>query len=92
MVERAIFQSVASMIIPMTLIHTQVSLFQKIFARFPDVKPVYRRWGPTMAGLSLIPFLPFMIDKPVEDALEYCKERIHERWGKGSSGDKGKHE
>jgi hypothetical protein len=31
--ERAIFQSIASMLIPMCLIHTQVSVFQKIISR-----------------------------------------------------------
>jgi len=72
-VERAIFQSVASMLLPMFLIHRQVKLASVIVDKIPNVRPKVRKWGPTVAGLALIPFLPFMLDRPVEFCLEEGK-------------------
>lgn len=61
MTERGLFQSFASMIFPMFMIHSTVKFFQKrVFTHR------YQRWGPTFAGLALIPALPFILDKPVE--------------------------
>lgn len=76
-VERTIFQSLASIVLPMFIIHTQVKIFQKIFAKMPSVKPAIRKWGPTFAGFALIPFLP-IIDRPVEHCLDLGKEKIKE--------------
>jgi len=72
-VERAIFQSVASMLLPMFLIHNQVKVASMVVDRIPNVTPKVRKWGPTVAGLALIPFLPFFLDKPVEYCLEEGK-------------------
>ena len=30
-----------------------------------------RTWGPIGLGLAAVPFLPFVFDKPVENAVEY---------------------
>jgi len=78
LVERAIFQSIASMLLPMAIIHTQVKVFSKIFARLPELRPPVRKWGPTLSGLAIIPFLPFMLDKPVEMGLEFVKEKLYD--------------
>jgi len=64
--ERAIFQSAASMILPALTIHTTVHTFGKVFQRVGR----WQRWGPTFAGLAVVPFLPFMFDHPVEWVLE----------------------
>jgi len=82
-IERAIFQTFASMLIPMMLIHSTVSIFQKAFSRL-SVKPVYAKWGPTLAGLSVVPFLPFIIDQPVECVLEFCKSKVFAMMGRES--------
>jgi fission process protein 1 len=63
--ERSVFQAVASMALPALSIHTTVNLGKKFFGRIGR----FQKWGPTVAGLSLIPFLPFMFDHPVEHAL-----------------------
>jgi fission process protein 1 len=37
-----------------------------------DVKNVrIRTWGPIGLGLAAVPFLPYMFDKPVEEAVEW---------------------
>eukprot|EP00299_Pterocystis_sp_00344_P008732 c3425_g1_i1.p1 GENE.c3425_g1_i1~~c3425_g1_i1.p1 ORF type:complete len:244 (+),score=46.99 c3425_g1_i1:36-767(+) len=64
-VERSIFQAVASMLIPATLIHTQVHIFHKITHKIGR----FQRWGPSAAGLMLIPFFPLVLDEPVEHAV-----------------------
>jgi len=63
---RAIYQAVASMLLPAIAIHTQVVVFKNIF----DKVGRYQRWGPTIAGLLLIPLLPYIIDHPVEVGVE----------------------
>lgn len=75
MVKRAVFQSVASMALPMFTIHSIV----KYSARhvFASVKnPKIKGWGPTVMGLGIVPFLPFIFDHPVEYAVERIFEPI----------------
>jgi len=81
--ERSIFQSLASMIFPAMIIHTQVKIFQKILKRVG----LFQKWGPTVAGLAIVPFLPYVLDHPVESALHWCKVKIF-----GDSHEKSKHE
>jgi len=69
--ERMIFQSLASMLIPMFIIHSTVDVGKKLFN-----KTRFQRWGPTFLGLSLLPFLPFVVDPPVEHGLEFLKHRF----------------
>ncbi|KAI3662463.1 hypothetical protein MP638_003603 [Amoeboaphelidium occidentale] len=71
-VKRGIFQSLASMILPAITIHTQVHLFQKITQRIGK----FQKWGPTMAGLALVPALPFLFDHPIEHAVDAVFDRI----------------
>jgi len=78
--ERAIFQSVASMLLPMFIIHQTVHLCTAAVVKMPHLPVRVRRWGPTLTGMAVIPFLPFMIDKPVEHTVEKGKELIGELW------------
>lgn len=71
--ERATFQAVASMAIPAFMIHSQVKIVQRITNRFG----VAQRWGPSVAGLALIPFLPVLLDRPAELAIEWT---FHKLW------------
>jgi len=70
--ERLLFQSLASMIIPAFMIHTQVKFFQKVCKRVGR----FNKWGPTFAGLVLVPFLPLIIDHPVETTLHWVKKKL----------------
>lgn len=60
-----LFQGLASLVIPAVAIHQTVH-FTKHYTRGRRLGV----WAPTVAGLSLIPILPFTIDPPVELALE----------------------
>jgi len=72
MIKRTVFQSVASMALPAFMIHTQVRIFKKVFTKVGK----FQRWGPTVAGLALVPLLPFVIDHPVEHALNHIFDRV----------------
>jgi fission process protein 1 len=54
------------MALPALAIHTQVKMAQRVFQRWGR----YTKYGPTIAGLSLLPALPFLFDKPVEHLLD----------------------
>jgi len=41
----------------------------------------YQKWGPTLSGLALVPFLPFILDHPVEQAIHWAKLK----WFPGSN-------
>jgi len=65
--ERTAFQALASVILPFLIIHTQVHVFHKLLhARGGALA----KFGPTVAGLALIPLLPKICDEPVEHAIE----------------------
>lgn len=69
MVQRAIFQSVASMGLPAFTIHSIVRYSGRAMKNVKNVK--LRTWGPIGLGLAAVPALPFMFDKPVEEATEW---------------------
>ncbi|KAI9022679.1 mitochondrial 18 KDa protein-domain-containing protein [Hyaloraphidium curvatum] len=82
-VKRAVFQSMASMALPAFTIHQSVHLGSWAFKKY-STNPVMRRWGPTVLGLAVVPFLPYIFDEPVEIAVEKgfnmalgWKERLH---------------
>jgi len=54
--ERSLFQSIASMALPAFTIHTQVKLFKHVFNKAGK----YQKWGPTFMGFALIPFIPYL--------------------------------
>lgn len=65
-IERALFQSIASMALPAFTIHTQVR-FGKVFFKKLGI---FTKWGPTVSGFALIPLLPYLFDHPVEIGIE----------------------
>ncbi|KAF8351178.1 mitochondrial 18 KDa protein-domain-containing protein [Amanita rubescens] len=68
-VQRATFQSIASMALPAFTIHTVVSQAQKAFANTKNAR--VKAWGPTLTGLALVPMLPYLYDHPIEVATEH---------------------
>lgn len=69
MVQRAIFQGLASMGLPAFTIHSIVRYSGRALKDVKNVK--LRTWGPIGLGLSAVPALPYIFDEPVEKAVEY---------------------
>lgn len=69
MVQRGLFQSLASMGLPAFTIHSVVRYSTRAVK---DVKnKTIRTWGPIGLGLAVVPFLPTLFDEPVENAVEW---------------------
>lgn len=82
MVQRGIFQSVASMGLPAFTIH---SVVRYSGVAMKDVKnPRIRTWAPIGLGLAVVPFLPTVFDKPVEQAVEWIFQRGFRAFGEKS--------
>ncbi|KAK9435919.1 Mitochondrial 18kDa protein [Metarhizium brunneum] len=69
MVQRAIFQSIASMGLPAFTIHSVVRYSGRALKNAKNA--TIRTWGPIGLGLSVVPFLPRLFDEPVENAVEW---------------------
>ncbi|KAM5347955.1 hypothetical protein ACJ41O_007779 [Fusarium nematophilum] len=79
MAQRAIFQSLASMGLPAFTIHSIVRYSGRAMK---DMKnKTIRTWGPIGLGLAVVPFLPAMFDKPVENAVEWAFHKGFETFG-----------
>ncbi|KAK7060248.1 hypothetical protein VNI00_001013 [Paramarasmius palmivorus] len=76
-VQRATFQSIASMALPAFTIHTAVKQAKKAFVNVKN--PRVKMWGPTLTGLAIVPGLPYIFDHPVEHVTEKAFEWIKER-------------
>ncbi|CAA7260235.1 unnamed protein product [Cyclocybe aegerita] len=76
-VQRAAFQSIASMALPALTIHTAVAQSKKAFRHVTN--PKVRTWGPTMTGLAIVPVLPYLFDHPVEQATDRAFDWIREK-------------
>ncbi|THV05458.1 hypothetical protein K435DRAFT_712939 [Dendrothele bispora CBS 962.96] len=79
-VQRATFQSIASMALPAFTIHTAVRQAKKAFVNVKN--PRIRTWGPTMTGLAIVPILPYLFDHPVEHVTDRAFDWIRERIAK----------
>lgn len=79
MVQRGIFQTVASMGLPAFTIHSVVKYSGKALK---DAKnKTIRVWGPIGLGLAVVPFLPAAFDHPVENAVEWVFHRGFKTFG-----------
>ncbi|KAK7470941.1 hypothetical protein VKT23_002356 [Stygiomarasmius scandens] len=79
-VQRATFQSIASMALPAFTIHTAVRQAKKAFVNVKN--PRLKAWGPTMTGLAIVPILPYLFDHPVEHVTDRAFDWIRERMAK----------
>jgi fission process protein 1 len=59
------FQMLGSLIVPSIVLHTGVSQATKVFIKVQR----FQRWGPSAVGLAMIPFMPTLIDEPIEHAV-----------------------
>ena len=62
----ATFQGIASLAIPTVLIHSAVKYSTRGFAMYA---PGMLKFGPSVVGLALIPFMP-LFDEPAEHAID----------------------
>jgi fission process protein 1 len=79
MAQRAIFQSIASMGLPAFTIHSIVRYSGRALKNAKNVR--IRTYGPIGLGLAAVPALPFLFDKPVEEAVEWVFHRGFEMVG-----------
>jgi fission process protein 1 len=73
-IKRATFQSFASMIFPMITIHETVKWSKRLV--YKPYFPRYLKWGPTLTGLCVIPFLPYMYDHPTEHVCDVFFDNV----------------
>ncbi|KAG2230100.1 mitochondrial 18 KDa protein-domain-containing protein [Thamnidium elegans] len=76
-VKRGVFQSLASMAFPMMTIHSIVKYSAVGFKNVKNTK--VRAWGPTLLGLSIVPFLPYIFDEPIEHIVDKVFKPIEDR-------------
>ncbi|KAJ5486291.1 hypothetical protein N7530_000591 [Penicillium desertorum] len=70
MAKRAVFQSIASMGLPAFTIHSVVRYSGQMMK---GVKVAFiRTWTPIGLGLAVVPFLPYIFDHPVDEAVEWA--------------------
>lgn len=69
MAQRFIFQAIASMGLPAFTIHSIVRYSGRALKNSKNVR--IRTFGPIGLGLAAVPALPFLFDKPVEEAVEW---------------------
>ncbi|KAK9710217.1 hypothetical protein K7432_008567 [Basidiobolus ranarum] len=68
-VKRSVFQSLASMALPAFTIHSVVRYASKMAKNIKNQK--VRVWTPTILGLAVVPFLPYIFDHSVEKAVDF---------------------
>ena len=68
----AVFQLIASVALPFLVIHQTVKGSSILLKRYISQQNVStHKWGPSVVGLGVIPFLPFTVDHPTEHAVDY---------------------
>lgn len=77
--QRAIFQGVASMGLPAFTIHSIVRYSGRALKNATNAR--IRTYGPIGLGLAAVPALPFLFDKPVEEAVEWVFHKGFEAFG-----------
>ncbi|KIM19916.1 hypothetical protein M408DRAFT_334222 [Serendipita vermifera MAFF 305830] len=85
-VQRAVFQSIASMALPALTIHTVVAQSARLWKNAAN--PRVKAWGPTLTGLACVPALPYIFDHPVEKATDRTFDWIKEQLAKSNKGHK----
>ncbi|KAK9313032.1 mitochondrial 18 KDa protein-domain-containing protein [Lipomyces starkeyi] len=71
--QRGVFQSIASMGLPAFTIHSTVKYSGRAMKNVKNVR--IRTWSPVVFGLAVVPALPYVFDAPVEEAVEWVFEQ-----------------
>lgn len=80
LLHRSIFHMAMSLLLPAALIHTVVHQSRGVFAASP--RPIVAKWGPSAAGLAIVPLLP-LADPPAEIVLDAVFDRVWPSWRRG---------
>eukprot|EP00512_Aurantiochytrium_limacinum_P007603 CAMPEP_0171526244 /NCGR_PEP_ID=MMETSP0959-20130129/10272_1 /TAXON_ID=87120 /ORGANISM="Aurantiochytrium limacinum, Strain ATCCMYA-1381" /LENGTH=203 /DNA_ID=CAMNT_0012067619 /DNA_START=113 /DNA_END=724 /DNA_ORIENTATION=+ len=75
------FQVFGSLLLPSVIIHQGVHFSEKTFKKMGR----FQKWGPVFAGLGIIPFMPMLIDEPVEHVVDMAFDRFWPEEGKFKS-------
>jgi len=67
-VSQSTFQVFGSLLIPSVAVHQTVHLANRAVT---GMSGPLKKWGPVISGLAVIPFLPVLIDEPVEHAVNF---------------------
>ena len=79
MVQRGIFQSIASMGLPAFTIHSIVRYTGRALKDSKNMR--LRTYGPIGLGLAAVPALPYLFDKSVEKAVEWMFHKGFQTFG-----------
>ncbi|KAH8678692.1 mitochondrial 18 KDa protein-domain-containing protein [Tricladium varicosporioides] len=79
MVQRAVFQSLASMGLPAFTIHSIVRYSGRAMKNVKNTR--IRTFGPIGLGLAAVPALPYLFDEPVEEAVEWVFHKGFQAFG-----------
>ncbi|KAK9765802.1 hypothetical protein K7432_005589 [Basidiobolus ranarum] len=77
LVKRTVFQSIASMALPAFTIHSVVRYAGVMAKNIKNQK--VRVWTPTVLGLAVVPFLPYLFDHSVEKAVDFVFEEAEKK-------------
>ncbi|CAG8976384.1 hypothetical protein HYALB_00006157 [Hymenoscyphus albidus] len=77
--QRGVFQSIASMGLPAFTIHSIVRYSGRALKDNKSMR--IRTYGPIGLGLAAVPALPYLFDKPVEEAVEWVFHKGFETFG-----------
>jgi fission process protein 1 len=72
--KRAVFQSIASMGLPAFTIHSTVRYSSLLFKNSSN--KMLKSYGPVSLGLGIVPFLPYIFDKPVEEGVDWIFAQV----------------
>ncbi|KAK9461934.1 mitochondrial 18 KDa protein-domain-containing protein [Lipomyces oligophaga] len=72
-VQRGVFQSIASMGLPALTIHSTVRYSGQAMKNVKNAR--LRTYGPVALGLAVVPLLPYLFDEPVEEAVDYVFDK-----------------
>lgn len=73
-IERSIFQGLASLYLPAVTIHSVVKLGVRQVKNHPNL--YIKRWFPSTIGLLTLPLLPIIYDEPVEYGVDYLFKNL----------------
>lgn len=83
LLHRAVFHGLVSLYLPALIIHTAVHQARHFFAaEVFRAWPLAMKWGPSAAGLCIVPFLP-LCDPPAEFFLDHLFDRWWPSWRQG---------
>jgi len=80
---RLVFHAAVSLALPAVIIHTAVHRSHAFLERpVFETMPRLHRYGPTLVGLGIIPFLP-ILDHPAELLLDATFDKVWPKWRLG---------